>query len=190
MVISNPFSIEAKVRRATAKVERDRTRQRLSGAFLAKGLIISVVIAGSVVLLASRYSIAIDSQDSLCLPPYRLWIIDKKKTALVRGDILAFHAKGLSPIFSDGTIIVKVLEGMPGDRVKVTLDETTINGVSVGKGLQVAHQHGIDTQKYVREGKIGEGRYWFFGRTPDSFDSRYWGSVSTDQIIGKAYPIW
>ena len=112
------------------------------------------------------------------------------KNDLVRGEIYAFYAKGLSPIFADGTIIVKVLEGMPGDRAKVTLDETTINGVSVGKGLQVASQHGIDPQKYVREGEIGEGRYWFFGRTPDSFDSRYWGSASTDQIIGKAYPIW
>ncbi|EPS4554905.1 TPA: S26 family signal peptidase [Pseudomonas aeruginosa] len=190
MALSNPFSIEAKVRRAMAKVERDRAPKRLSAAFLGKGLLFSAVVAGSVVLLASRYSIAIASQDSLCLPPYRLWIIDKKQDDLVRGEIYAFHSKGLSPIFADGTIIVKVLEGMPGDRAKVTLDETTINGVSVGKGLQVANQHGIDPQKYVREGEIGEGRYWFFGRTPDSFDSRYWGSASTDQIIGKAYPIW
>ncbi|EMB2823958.1 TPA: S26 family signal peptidase [Pseudomonas aeruginosa] len=190
MALWNPFSIEAKVRRAMAKAERDRVSKRLSAAFLAKGLLFSALVAGSVVLLASRYSIAIASQDSLCLPPYRLWIIDKSKEDLVRGEIYAFHSKGLSPIFPDGTIIVKVLEGMPGDHAKVTLDETTINGVSVAKGLQVASQHGIDPQKYIREGVIGEGRYWFFGRTADSFDSRYWGSAATDQIIGKAYPIW
>ncbi|NNA12946.1 pilus assembly protein [Pseudomonas lundensis] len=190
MALSNPFSIEAKVRRAMAKVERDRSPKRISAAFLGKGLFYSAVVAGGVVMLASRYSIAIASQDSLCLPPYRLWIIDKSNSDLVRGGIYAFHSKGLSPIFHDGTIIVKVLEGMPGDIAKVTLDETTINGVTIGKGLQVATQQGIDPQKYVREGVIGQGNYWFFGRTPDSFDSRYWGSASTDQIIGKAYPIW
>ncbi|MCC9289593.1 S26 family signal peptidase [Pseudomonas aeruginosa] len=190
MALSKPFSIEAKVRRALAKVERDRARKRLSAGFLGKGLLISAVVAGSVVLLASRYSIAMASQDSVCLRPYRLWIIDKMQDDLVRGEIYAFHCKGLSPILADGTIIVEVLEGMPGDRGKVTLDETTINGVCVGIGLQVASQHGIDPQKYVREGEIGAGGYWFFGRTPDSYDSRYWGSASTDLIIGMAYPIW
>lgn len=190
MALSNPFSIVAKVRRAMVKVERDRAPKRLSPAFIVTGLLYSAAVACSVVLLASRYAIAIASQDSLCLPPYRLWIIDKKQDDLVRGEIYAFYAKGLSPIFADGTIIVKVLEGLPGDHAKVSLDETTINGMSVGKGLEVASQHGVDPQKYVREGEIGEGRYWFFGRTTDSFDSRYWGSASTDQIIGKAYPIW
>lgn len=190
MALWNPFSIEAKVRRAMAKVERDRAPKRISATFLGKGLLYSAIVAGGVVLLASRYSIAIASQDSLCLPPYRLWIIDKTKSDLVRGEIYAFHSKGLSPIFDDGTIIVKVLEGMPGDLARVRLDETTINDVTVAQGLQVASQHGIDPRKYVREGVIGQGNYWFFGRTPDSFDSRYWGSASTDQIIGKAYPIW
>lgn len=190
MGLSNPFSIEAKVRRAAAKVERDRAPKRISATFLGKGLLYAAVVAGGVVLLASRYSIAIASQDSLCLPPYRLWIIDKKNSDPVRGGIYAFHSKGLSSIFHDGTVIVKVLEGMPGDKARVTLDETTINGRTVGKGLQVASQHGIDPRKYVREGVIGQGNYWLFGRTPDSFDSRYWGSASADQIIGKAYPIW
>ncbi|MFD1690653.1 S26 family signal peptidase [Azotobacter chroococcum] len=37
---------------------------------------------------------------------------------------------------------------------------------------------------------IEADRYWFFGRTADSFDSRYWGSVASHQIIGRAYPLW
>lgn len=190
MSLANPFSIDAKVRRAVAKAERVRSPKRLSAGFLVKGLLLSAALASGVVMLASRYSIAIASQESLCLPPYRLWIIDKKPSAPVRGNIYAFQAKGLAPVFADGTLIVKVLEGMPGDTVKVSLDKTTINGVTVGTGLLVANHHGIDPNKYVREGEIGEGRFWFFGRTADSFDSRYWGSAAADQIIGQAYPIW
>lgn len=191
MRLGNPFSIDARVRRAVAAAERAKAPKRLSLRFLGKALLLSAGAAGAVVALASQYSIAIATQESLCLPPYRVWLISKQSSPeLNRGEIYAFHAQGLAPIFADGTIIVKSLEGMPGDKAKVTLEETTINGVPVASGLQVATDRDIDPQRYVREGEIGEGRYWFFGRTADSFDSRYWGSVGADQIIGKAYPLW
>lgn len=190
MGLSNPFSVESRVRKAVEAVGREHAPRELTTNFLIKGLVLSVVVAGSVVLLATRFSIAIAVQESLCLPPYRLWVIDKRDTEPVRGEIFAFKSKGLSPVFADGTTIVKVLEGMPGDVVEVTLEQTTINKKTVGRGLDVAVSHGIAPQKYVRNGRIEDGRYWFFGRTSDSFDSRYWGSVGTDQIIGKAYPLW
>ncbi|WP_137887505.1 S26 family signal peptidase [Pseudomonas sp. 2FE] len=190
MAITNPFSVDSKVRRAVARVERERAASRLTATFAAKALVLSAVVAGSVVLLASRYSIAIATQKSLCLPPYRVWLIDKTSVEPVRGEIFAFRSNGLSPIFADGTTIVKVLEGMPGDQVEVTLEQTTINGSQVAEGLQVAIDQRVDPQRYVRKGSIDRGRYWFFGKTSDSFDSRYWGSVGADQIIGKAYPLW
>ncbi|MDV5555438.1 S26 family signal peptidase [Enterobacter hormaechei] len=29
-----------------------------------------------------------------------------------------------------------------------------------------------------------------YGQKPFSFDSRYWGTVKNDQIIGRAYPLF
>jgi len=181
--------IEKAEARAAAEGNRT-TRPPLSARFLLKGSILSLVVAGAIVGLAQRYSIAIAPQEQLCLPPYRIWIIDKSDRKPVRGDIFAFKSQGLGPIFEDGTSIVKVLEGLPGDKVNVSLDQTTVNGRVVGTGLEVATDRGIDPSRYVREGMIEQGRYWFFGKTSDSFDSRYWGSVQGDQIIGKAYPLW
>ena len=175
--------------RAAAKKLRG-ARPMPSARFLIKGSVLSLVVAGMIVGLAHRYSIAIAPQEYLCLPPYRIWIIDKGDREPVRGGIYAFHSVGLGPIFQDGTKIVKVLEGMPGDTVKVELEQTTINDQVVGEGLAVATEKGIDPQRYVREGVIAQDRYWFFGKTNDSFDSRYWGSVKGEQIVGRAYPIW
>ena len=178
------------IRKAEAKAAAKRNRGPLTGAFLVKGLAGAAILACAVYAAGHRFSIAIAPQEYLCLPPYRIWIIDKWDTKPVRGEIFAFTAEGLGPVFEDGTTIVKVLEGMPGDQVEVGLAETKVNGVVVGQGLQVATDRGLDATRYVRSGIIELGRYWFFGKTEDSFDSRYWGSVSGDRIKGKAYPIW
>lgn len=184
------FDPEKAIRKAETRVAAKRARRPLSGAFLLKGTVLAAVLAASIVGLTQRFTVAIATQEYLCLPPYRIWVIDKWDTSPVRGEIFAFRAQGLSPVFEDGTTIVKVLEGMPGDTAEVTLEETRINGVRVGTGLRVATDKGIDPSRYVRTGTVESGRYWFFGKTEDSFDSRYWGSVGSSQIIGKAYPIW
>lgn len=184
------FDAELAVRRAQREVDAERTRGPLTGAFLLKGGVLSLFVAAAVIGLASRFSIAIATQEYLCLPPYRIWIIDKYDTKPARGEIFAFASLGLGPVFEDGTTIVKVIEGMPGDEVSVGTQQVTINGEVVAEGLQVATDRGIDPARYVRSGTIEQERYWFFGKTPDSFDSRYWGSVSKSQIIGKAYPLW
>jgi len=184
------FDPDEAIRKAEARVAAKRARGPLTWTFLAKGTVLAALVAAGVVGLAHRYTLAIATQASLCLPPYRVWVIDKWDKNPVRGEIFAFAAKGLSPVFSDGTTIVKVLKGMPGDVADVSLTQTTINGTVVGTGLQVAVDKGIEPQRYVRSGSIDEGRYWFFGNTEDSFDSRYWGSVGSSQFIGRAYPIW
>lgn len=190
MAWRNPLSIDAAIARAENSVRRERAPNRLTGRFLLKGVVLSLLVAGSVVALATRYSIGSATQEHLCLPPYRLWLIDKFDKEPVRGEIYAFKAKGLGPIFSDGTLIVKVLDGMPGDAVEVSPEQTTINGRLVATGLAVADKYDLDPSRYVRQGTIEAGRFWFFGRTDDSFDSRYWGSVDHSQIMGRAYPLW
>ncbi len=184
------FNPEKAILRAQAEVEAKRSRGPLTGAFLIKGMVMAAVLAASIVGLTQRFTLAVATQEYLCLPPYRLWVIDKWDREPIRGDIYAFKSSGLQPVFEDDTTIVKVLEGMPGDTAEVTLEETRINGSVVAQGLQVATDIGHDPSRYLRSGVIAQGRFWFFGRTPDSFDSRYWGSVGQSQIIGKAYPLW
>lgn len=160
------------------------------GKFLIKGVVLSTVLAVGVMALADRFTIAIAGQKELCLPPYRIWLIDKSDKTPVRGATFSFKSEGLAPVFADGTLIVKILDGLPGDKIEVTTEATKINGQTLVTRLPVAQQLGLDTSRYIRQGAIKEGSYWFLGRTDDSFDSRYWGSVAAHQIFGRAYPLW
>lgn len=184
------FNPTKAINKAKSKVDAERNRGPLTGAFLLKGILLAALLSASIVGVTHRFTLAIATQEYLCLPPYRIWVIDKWDKEPVRGEIFAFKSQGLTPVFADGTTIVKVLEGMPGDTADVDPKQTTINGVVVGTGLQVATDLGLSPERYVRSGVIEQGRYWFFGKTSDSFDSRYWGSVGGEEILGKAYPIW
>lgn len=83
-----------------------------------------------------------------------------------------------------------MVDGLPGDTVSVTPEETTVNGSMVGEELRLARESGHTDSELTRTGKVPEGRVWLMGRTKLSFDSRYWGSVPMDHILGRAYPLW
>jgi conjugative transfer signal peptidase TraF len=46
-------------------------------------------------------------------------------------------------------------------------------------------QH-IPFRQYI----IGANEYWLYTTRPDSWDSRYWGAISTPAIIGVLTPMW
>ena len=138
-----------------------------------------------------RYTIAIDASEIRCIEDYSVFIVDYFNTELERGAIYAFSAEGLEPFFDDGQPLAKYLVGMPGDAIEITSDQRVlINDVEVADTLASAHHLDMTPSDFVGKGVIGEGEYWFMGDTPESFDSRYWGSVGRDQILGRAHGIF
>lgn len=89
--------------------------------------------------------------------------------------------------------MVKILEALPGDKVEINEDyQLFINGKpSPYTGLKQAERIGQEPDNFVGSvDSIPEGDYWFMGTHPMSFDSRYYGAVSPDRVIGLAYPIF
>lgn len=163
--------------------------------FLIKSLLLSGVIAGVVggagTLLAERYSIGVDPQQSRCLG-YRVFLIDKSDKTPERGAIFTFKALGTQPYFPNGTWLTKIIDGMPGDRVQVAHGGVVINGTQVptADGLYLAETLNNPESRFTRDEYLATDKYWFSGRTKDSFDSRYWGTVDQSQLVGRAYPLW
>ncbi|MGH0003612.1 S26 family signal peptidase [Pseudovibrio ascidiaceicola] len=169
------------------KMRRTKQSWRL---FAFKALSIVVVFFVSAEAFSARYRIAYDPQEVKCLPDYSVYLLDTWDTSRERGGLYFFDARGLEPIFQDGTRLVKILSGLPGDQVEVKEDGVFVNSTNLAQGLALASKLGSNPEKFLVSGTLQEGNYWFLGEHELSFDSRYWGAVNDDQILGRAYPIF
>ncbi len=145
----------------------------------------------------------------------RLPVIDTKIIPVgkpERGDVLVFrYPKNPSIDY------IKRVVGLPGDKVAYYNKQLFINGEpatqtglgtydGVGAGVTMAgaqirsenltgveHNILIDSQKGTLEGEfqVPDGRYFVMGDNRDnSNDSRYWGVVPEENLVGKAFMIW
>jgi signal peptidase I len=104
---------------------------------------------------------------------------------LKRGDVIVFKYP-LSPEVA----YVKRLIGLPGEKVEMVGHTVYING----QPLKEEYTQYIDPGSiYERYGpfNVPEGQYFAMGDNRDnSQDSRFWGFVPRDHIIGKALAIY
>jgi len=145
----------------------------------------------------------------------RLPVINKKIIEInepKRGDIVVFRFP------KDPKVdYIKRVVGIPGDKVayynkKLTINDSPVNQVSLGsyQGLGqgqdmtgsehleenltgVEHSILIRTDAPTVEGSyvIPPGNYFVMGDNRDnSNDSRYWGTVPEENLVGKAFFIW
>ena len=113
--------------------------------FLKKALIVSlisiVVVVTVMELFTSRFYIYIDPQTDRCLPDKRVYLVDKTDKIIIRGEKYAFAAKNLQSYildgdprisvladhYKDGEKMLKIVDGIPGDKVSISQDENKIN---------------------------------------------------------------
>ncbi|MEK7600223.1 MAG: signal peptidase I [Patescibacteria group bacterium] len=108
-----------------------------------------------------------------------------------RGDVVVFSQEGLSEFSQqDSKQLIKRVIGLPGDRVVVN------NGVYTVYNKE--HPEGFDPDRVLPYGKnipttsgnidikLGEHQVFVSGdNRPDSLDSRAFGPIDADQIVGK-----
>lgn len=127
-----------------------------------------------------------------------------------RGDIVVFY----SP--KDGTRLVKRTVGLPGDVIELRHDQLIINGAVVeykpiaeellrdlapddrasseyaserlpGRSHLVAGIPAVPAMRDFGPYRVPEGSYFMMGDNRDnSFDSRYFGPVKRDRVLGRA----
>lgn len=125
-----------------------------------------------------------------------------------RGDVMVFR-------FPEEPAInfIKRVVGLPGDRIRYEGKQLYVNGEAVTKTLieegpelspqqllleeqlgEVSHfiyNNPRDPGPQMREVVVPEGHYFTMGDNRDhSNDSRYWGFVPEDNIVGRAFAVW
>ncbi|MGO2133086.1 MAG: signal peptidase I [Halomonas sp.] len=125
-----------------------------------------------------------------------------------RGDVMVFRFPG------DPSInYIKRVVGLPGDLVRYEDKQLYVNGEPVakralgdagneapgelafeellGESTHLIYNNPQDPGPQIREIEVPEGMYFTMGDNRDhSNDSRYWGFVPEDNIVGKAFAVW
>ncbi len=156
--------------------------------FLVKVSILVVAIAVLFVWIEGRFRIGIDSQVIRCFPDHKFFLVDLKHPEAQRGAIVAYRAQGLAPFFQDGTLMGKVIKGMPGDHLLINAEGVFVNGVRHADGFPLLSRLQIPEESLYRDELIPQGKYFLMAPAPESYDGRYWGYISADQIVGRATP--
>ncbi|KPQ26094.1 MULTISPECIES: signal peptidase I [unclassified Halomonas] len=122
-----------------------------------------------------------------------------------RGDVMVFRFPE-----EPSVNFIKRVVGLPGDRIRYEDKQLYVNGEAVPKELMeedVSQQllleerlgeieHYIynnprDSGPQMREVEVPEGHYFTMGDNRDhSNDSRYWGFVPEENIVGRAFAVW
>ena len=164
-------------------------------------------------VISTSFGFLITLEGQECFP-YKYWIVEKKASVDV-GDYVAFKGHGI-PNFPEGTTWVKKIAGKSGCRIeskRLAPGERYEDTVFVNEApkllkvqghvyLYCGGNHlvtGFDVFEQDTKGRslpmiasqyIPSGKYYVMATAKRSYDSRYWGFVDEDWIIGKVHPLF
>jgi len=85
--------------------------------------------------------------------------------------------------------LVKRIAAISGDKACALHGLILINGKAFARQLET-DRSGRLLPHWKDCRRLGQGEYFLLGDAPDSFDSRYFGPVKSDRLIGRLVPLW
>lgn len=134
-----------------------------------------------------RYTFAFFRTDSLTNTTWVLLEKDIEKHSSLKGKIISFNFPLDTQYFKKDTPFAKEVKCESGDILATQGREYFCNSNSIGKA-RITDSKGIPVKQFTFNGVIPKDFYFVMGDNPNSFDSRYWGLLSKDNIKGVA--IW
>jgi conjugal transfer pilin signal peptidase TrbI len=159
-------------------------------------LAISVGLACASVLFLgygrSFVSLTYDPHEVNCLPELHMaLLVHRQPQQVARGDYLFWKASSIPALsYVHEDYVLKRVAGLPGDRLMVRDEKVYVNDQLVAEGLEDAVLYRRSAADFERTEVIPPGRYFVVGTARLSNDSRYWGYLTHEQIVGKGYRIF
>jgi len=136
-----------------------------------------------------KHRIGLDLNDVRCLP-WRVYYLTFSRGPFSKGQYVAFVARnGIMGQRFEGKLVGKQVAGVHGDHVVIKGDEIYINDQHVST-LYLRQKLGRPPGYFDRDLIIPENQLLLLGTEPHSYDGRYWGFISSQQILGVVDPIF
>ena len=166
----------ARTTRSTAKGFKDAVK----GALTEPVFIVALVVLAFVILFMRAYMVPSGSMRPTLVEGDRLLSIARyfpNGSTYARGDVVCFTAP-------DGTVYVKRVIGIGGDRIQISGEKVYVNG----EESEWQGTGGVMTSMDVR---LGPDEYWVMGdNRANSQDSRFIGAIPASSMISKVYCIY
>ncbi len=85
--------------------------------------------------------------------------------------------------------LIKHVAAVPGDTIRTSREGTYVNGKLWPHSAIPSNTYGYRPFPFT-EFILGPGQYWVLGQTTDSWDSRYQGPVTGQDIAFNITPLW
>ena len=129
--------------------------------------------------------------------PLGIWKIDKAVTHIARDDYVWFMpTKEISAfaiergyLKNNTTPMLKQVYGVPGDIYSFLDDDVKINNTVIGNTKRRQADSKDRPMPQIEDGVVPEGHFFVLTHHSHSFDSRYFGTIPTANIIGTAKPV-
>lgn len=125
-----------------------------------------------------------------CLPA-DFYMIDHNDKSIREGQLIAFNMPKTVPFIHKDERVIKIVAGVGGDRLRISMDGVK-NGSRFYKvnARRISIKYKIKPEDIEREIIVPEGEVFLVGQTEHSWDSRFWGPVKLNSVIGKTYAIF
>lgn len=160
--------------------------------FFVKMAVVAILIQIFYVSFAARFEIGHDPQENGRCLPFSVYLVDRHSRNFAPGDYIIFRSdERMVPYRTYGSQVAKQVKAIAGDVVEVRNGRVFINGYNSGILEEyVLKKLDKPAEAFNRTITVSPGEIWAEGTLPKTFDSRYWGTVQEQQIIGKAYPLF
>lgn len=157
-----------------------------------KGMFLLMLLIGVFfIYFCLRYTFAYNGSISDCLNT-RFFLVDSWDQDVKRGDLAAFRMEKDNQYFKKGLKWIKMVGAQGGDKVQVTYDDMTVNG-NIRYNINLWYTLSklkMDLSEVTPELTLKPDELFMVGETQSSYDSRYWGPIQKQDVIGRAYAIF
>jgi len=185
----------------TGAAARKKSRSRTLFDYALTALVAVTLALAIQAFLVKPYLIPSVSMANTLMPGQRV-LVDRfvyHYRTVHRGDIIVFRWPG----HENETPLIKRVVGLPGDRLSLRNGRLLVNGKPLPESyirrvhgaaertLPAFEGSGIEAWSLADPYTVPAGHYFVMGdNRTESNDSRYWGTVPRDNIIGRAFFVY